>query len=350
MAMRRIGGGVLLILVALILVAGLTFAAPAEMKVLSDRPFPAALGIVSDLRWAGADSLFLAGGRGGGLQLRFEPDWGKPEVVVPAGPRLWAAARAGVSSRYIVMGAPAQTVAWRRLPAGSLKAFMLDTVVDLDVFDGKLVLLGARKDEHQKFAPDGAIAWVGSLDKDLSDLKPVSFSAAGAGARPMDACGAFETGAVRFLGDGSFLVVPGVEPGIFLHDSTGKLLRTWEARAVGLDAECGLNDEQMMLLSSSLEARSAWVNQRRVLDDVIPLPQGAGLVVRTVAGGTTRWDLKILRTDGRVEPHPLPFTGPSPHWHLRADVRGDRIAWLVKEYAVSTRPSPSRLILTTLPK
>lgn len=346
--MRRLSGGVLLILV--ILMAGLATAASPDLKVLSDRRLPASLGIVSDLRWAGADSLFLAGGRGGGLRLRFEPDWGKPEIVVPAGQRLWAAARAGASSRYIAMGAPAHTVAWRALPGGPLKAFMLDTIVDLDVFNDRLVLLGARKDERQRFAPDGAIAWMGSLDKDLSDLKPVYFSAAGPGARPMDACGAFETGAVRFLGDGTFLVVPGVEPGIFLYDRSGRLLRSWEARDLGMDAECGLNDEQMMLLSSSLEARSAWVNQRRVLDDVIALPQGAAIAVRSVVNGTTRWQLKALRPDGRVATYPVPFSGPSPHWHLRADVRGDRIAWLVKEYAVATSPSPSRLILTTLPK
>jgi hypothetical protein len=149
------------------------------MKILSDRPFPAALEIVSDLRWAGADSLYLAAGRSGGLRIRIEPDWGKPEVVLPAGSRLWAAARAGASSGYVAMGAPAHTVAWKKLPAGDLKAILLDTVVDLDVFDDRLVVLGARKDERQRFAPDGAIAWVGSLSKDLADLKPVYFSASG---------------------------------------------------------------------------------------------------------------------------------------------------------------------------
>lgn len=335
---------------ALILAAGLAFAAPESgTRVLSDRPLPKELGIVSDLRWASADSIFLAAGKSGGLRLRFEPEWGKHEVEVPAGPSLWAAARVGASSRYLAIGAPAHTVAWRKLPAGELRAVALYTVVDLDVFEDRLVVLGARKDERERFAPDGAITWIGSLDNNLADLKPVHFSVAGPGARPMDACGAFETGAVRFLGDGTFLVVPGVEPGIFLYDRTGTLLRSWEARDVGLDADCGLNDEQMMLLSASLEARSAWINQRRVLDDIVALPQGAGLLVRQIANGRTGWQLKILRRDGRVSTHALPFTLPSPHWHLRADVRGERIAILVKEYAVSSPPAPSRLIITTLP-
>ncbi|MFL6201871.1 MAG: hypothetical protein ACJ76J_22080 [Thermoanaerobaculia bacterium] len=336
---------------ALLLATGLAFAAPdSGTRILSDRPLPKALGIISDLRWASADSLFLAAGKSGALRLRFEPEWGEREILVPSGKSLWAAARIGASSRYLAVGAPAHTVAWRKLPAGELQAVPLYTVVDLDVFEDRLVVLGARKEERGRFAPDGAIAWIGSLDKNLADLKPVLFSVAGPGARPMDACGAFETGAVRFLGDGSFLVVPGVEPGIFLYDRTGKLLRSWEARAVGLDAECGLSDEQMMLLSASLEPRSAWINQRRVLDDIIALPQGAGLLIRQVANGKTNWQVKILRRDGQIASHVLPFTGPSPHWHLRADVQGKRIAYLLKEYAASSPPSPSRLVVTTLPE
>lgn len=336
---------------ALILAAGLAFAAPESgTRVLSDRPLPKALGTVSDLRWASADSLFLAAGRSGALRLRFEPEWGERELLIPSGSSLWAAARVGASSRYLAAGAPAHTVAWRKLPAGDPQAIPLYSVVDLDVFEERIVLLGARKDERERFAPDGAIAWIGSLDKNLADLKPVLYSVAGPGARPMDACGAFEIGAVRFLGDGSFLVVPGVEPGVFLYDRTGKLLRSWEAREVGFDAECGLTDEQMNLLSASLEPRSAWINQRRVLDDIVALPQGAGLLVRQVANGKTGWQIKVLRRDGRISSHAVPFTSPSPHWHLRADVRGERIAFLLKEHNPSSAPSPFRLVLTTLPE
>lgn len=342
--MRRLVSGA-----AVLLAAGLAFAAPESgIRILSDRTLPQKLGTVSDLRWASADSLFLTAGKGGALRLRFEPEWGEPELLVPAGKSLWAAARVGASSRYLAVGAPAHSVAWRKLPAGELQATQLDMVVDLDVFENRIVLLGARKGERGEFAPDGAIAWTGSLDKNLADLKPVLYSAAGPGARPMDACGAFETGAVRFLKDGSFLVAPGVEPGIFLYDHGGKLLRTWEAREAGLDAECGLDDEQMQLLSASLGPRSAWINQRRVLDDIVVLPEGAGLLVRQVSNGRTSWQIKTLKRDGKITSRTLPFTGQSPHWHLRADVHDKRIAFLLKEYAVSSPPAPSRLIVTTL--
>jgi hypothetical protein len=321
---------------------------PPALKVTSDRPVPESLETLSDLRWAGPDSLYLAAGPAGALKVRIEPGWGGPQVVFPGDAGVWAAARIGASGSHLAVGAPGMVVGWRRLPGGPVRILSFDLVVDLDVFKDKVVLLGARKDERGRFAPDGAIAWLGSLDLDSAGLRPVRYSATGPGARAMDACGAFETGAVRFLADGSFLVVPGVEPGAFLYDPKGKLSRAWEAKDIGLDAGCGLTDEQMYHLSADLKARLAWINQRRVLEDIVPLPEGAGLIVRTAAGGQTRWDLKLLRRDGEVSSQPLPWTGPSPDWHLRADVRGDRLAVLLKEYAVGRPGAPSRLILADL--
>lgn len=335
---------------ALLAVGGLSLgASQGGMRVLSDRSLPNSLGRVGDLRWATSDALYLAAGKNGGLRLQFEPNWGKQEVLVPTGRSLWVAARIGASAQYVAVAAPAHTVSWLKLSTGELRAVPLYSVVDLDVFEGRLVVLGTQKDESERYAPDGAMAWVGSLDKDLSDLKPVHYSLSGPGSRGMAACGAFETGAVRFLKDGSFVVVPGVEPGIFLYDRNGKLLRTWETQKIGLDAECGLTDEQMYLLSASLEPRAVWINQRRTLDDVVALPQGAGLLVRQAQKGATVWDFHVLQRDGTVTSSRLPFRLPSPHWHLRADVRGDRIAFLLMEYSLSSQPSTPRLILTTLP-
>lgn len=314
------------------------------LKIRSDRSVPESLGVVSDIRWAGADSLYLTAGPVGVLRVKSEPAWGEPEIVLPATGDLWAAARLGVAPGWIAAGAPGMVIAWRRLPAGAVRSLPVDTVMDLDVTAGRLVLLGARKDAKGRYAPDGAIAWLGSLDHDLSDLRPILFSVSGPGARDVDACGAFETGAVRFLTDGSALVVPGVEPNILLVDPAGKLKRTWEAKDAGLDAGCGLSEDQMLRLSQDLRARSAWINQRRVLDEIVPLADGAGLFVRSVAGEKTLWALTLLRPDGRISSQPLPFTAPSPDWHLRADIRGDRLAVLLNEYAVGHPPAPSRLI------
>lgn len=339
---------IFLAVVGCLLFLGAASSKPAvRLELVRERPVPEPVGRISDLRWAGDDSLYLAAGPAGVLRVKIEPDWGQPQVVLPADESLWAAARLGASSSYVAAGAPGQIVAWRRLPAQPVQTFPLDTVVDLDVYEDRIALLGARKDERGRYAPDGAIAWVGSFEK-VTELRPVRYSVLGPGARSMDSCGPFEIGAVRFLANGSLLVVPGSEPGIFLLDPAGKLQRSWEAKDLGMDAGCGLSEEQTQQLSGDLRARAAWVNQRRVLDDIVVLPEGAGLFVRTSAGGVTRWDLHVLRPDGTVSSLPVPFSGSSPHWHLRADVRGRRLAVLLKEYAVDAPPAPSRILFFEL--
>jgi hypothetical protein len=325
--------------------------ASSGWQVLSTRPLPEDLRIVADLRWAAADSIYLGAGRRGGFKVRFEPTWGRPEEVFSVNASksgLWAFDHVGVSSDYIAMAPQAFTVAWRRLPAGPVRWAAFETISDIDVWQDRLVVLGARKDGRQRYAPDGAIAWTGSLSKDLSDLKAVRYSIAGPGARPMDACGPFDLGHVRFLPDGRFVVVPGVEPGVFLYDNGGKLLRTWDTGILGIDDQCQVTDAQMKELSANLNARNAWINQRRTLDDVLSLPGGPGLIVRTAGRGTTRWQVKVLHPDGTVGVSDLPFTFPTANGHLRADLRGDRIAFLVVDYQMRSS-TPSRLIVTNLP-
>jgi len=100
------------------------------------------------------------------------------------------------------------------------------------------VILGGRKDAKGRYSHDGAIAWLGGLSEGAAGLKPIYFSVAGRGAQPMAECAVLELGAVRFLSDGSFLVVPGVEPGIYWYDAAGDLVRTWESEALGLGGLC----------------------------------------------------------------------------------------------------------------
>jgi hypothetical protein len=311
---------------------------------------PQELRLSADLRWAGDDSIYLAAGKRGGLRLRFDPQWSRPETVMSVAPgrsELWAAGRVGVSDRYLAMAAPAFVVSWKSLPSGSTKTSYFEFIVDLDVWQDKMVLLGARKDEKGNFSPDGAIAWLGSLSRDLTDLKPIRHESSGPGARGMDACGPFEIGAVRFLADGRFVVAPGVEPGVFLYDPSGKLERAWDSATLGLDAGCGLAAEEKYRLLADVKPRNEWINRRRELDDVVALPEGPALIVRTSAQGTTRWQMKVLGARG-VRTADVPFTFPSADAHLRADVRGDRIAYLVVDH-VWTSNLPSRLIVTSLP-
>ncbi len=321
------------------------------VNILTARDLSPALKKIFDVRWADDESVYLGSSKRGVIQVSIDSKSSQHKVVMPAGVARsgWGYSRLGLSQKYMAGAPTAFFVAWHELPRGPVNSEYFEVIADLDVFEDKLVLVGARKGDDQQYSPDGAIAWIGSLERDLDDLKPVLFSAAGAGARPMDACGLFGLSKTRFLQDGSFLILPGVEPGLYLYSGAGKLLRTWQTDNLGIDAECGLSDEEMYHLSADLDARTEWVNQRRTVDEILPLPEGPGLILRKTSGTATTWQLKMLGIDRDVKVVDLPFSGSSPHWHLRADLRGQRIVFLLLEY-VAQPVTPSRLIVTTLPQ
>lgn len=330
----------------------LTAAAPSPLvKVVADQPLPAGLSGAIDIRWADDRTVYLSLGKEGTVQATVEPLGGNVREIIPGNARTggyWASFRLGASSRYLAAAAPFGNLTW--LPLGkpqARKEFELD-VVDLDVREDRLVVLGARRDKQGRWAPDGAIAWLGSFGQELRDLKPVLFDSRGAEAPNLAACLSFELGAVRFLADGSLLVLPGVQPGVHLYDASGRLLRTWDTGTLGIDTDCpSLTYEQSSRLQEPV-ARMAWLDQRRTVDDVLSLPQGPALVVKQVTGGETRWHLKILNRQGGHSTHPLPITYSGFRGTLRADVRGDRVAFLKIGYSKDGFHSDARLVLTRL--
>lgn len=325
--------------------------ATSAVNILAVRDLPLALNKVFDVRWADDESVYLGSSKRGVIKVQINSEQSQHKVVMPAGAGRpgWGYSRLGLSQLYMAGAATAFFVAWQELPQGPVKWEYFEVIADLDVFEDQLVLVGARKDDDQQYSPDGAIAWIGSLKRGLDDLRPVHFSIAGPGARPMDACGSFNLGKARFLQDGSFLILPGVEPGLYQYSDAGKLMRTWQTEELGVDAECGLSDKEMHHLSEDLTARAEWVNQRRTVDEILPLPEGPGLILRRTSDTATTWQLKVQGIDREVKVVDLPFSGPSPHWHLRADLRGQRIVFLLLEY-VAEPGSPSRLVVTSLPQ
>ncbi len=158
-------------------------------------------------------------------------------------------------------------------------------------------------------------------------------------------------GKARFLPGGAFVVAPGAEPGIFVHDVSGKLVKTWQAETVGFDAGCPITEEEMYKYSADPRARFRWLNQRRVLDEILPLPNGIGFVIRTRSNGLTQWQLKVLSPDGKVITYDIPVTSPSEYARLAGDVRGDRIAFLLNLDTFDTPPLGSHhLILAEVPQ
>jgi len=328
-------------------------AAPSSLRIISDRPLPPALHEASDIRWASDTSVYLSLYREGAVEASVDLDHPRVVKVIPGMREVGGTFCSGLaaSPEYLVTHGPLW-ITWRSVSEPTRKEEAFDSIHDLDVFQDRLLIIAARRDDKGRFAPEGALAWLGSLRKGLSDLRPVAYDASGPGGKTLGACSTFEMGGARFLADGSFLVVPGVQPGIHLYSAEGRLLRTWDSGAVGIDADCAsLTEQQIRRFATQFVPRVEWLNQRRTLDEILPLPQGPGLVVRSVLEGKVRWSLKILRQDGTVSTYTIPVSGQNEFAHLKGDVRSRKIVFIVSASEKDGMSSAvSRLVLAETPK
>jgi len=332
--------------------------AAKSLTILSDTRLPASLLWASDLRWASDHSVYLGAERDGLLEVSLDPAGGvATKEMIPGAAKaggFGGCHRIASSSLYLVAAGPGLSLTWRSLlnPARTESAFEL--IAGLDVRENLLAIVGARRDEKGQLGADGAIAWTGSLDKGLRDLTPVAYDVLGPGTPSMNRCSNARLGAVRFLTDGSLLVVPGVQPGIQLYDPKGKLVHVWDSGKLGIDSPCGsLSDEQARHLAADAGKRSAWANRYRSVDAVLPLPQGAGIVIRWVEKGHTLWSLQVLHPDGTVGTWSIPIEGDSEFYNLQGDVRAGKVVFLLHEFVFRggprDHPLPPRLIVTRPP-
>lgn len=334
--------------------------------VLSEEPLSAAI----EVRWASPDALWLGLGRKGVLKVR-PGENGLAVAETPAirgcdGSGCFAfSTRLANSSRFLLVGSPIHGYKWLDRRNGVLQqppaSAVVPHVVDLDLYSGRALILGSRWGDEEEggrssFSPDGAIAWEVDLGVDRPHLRPVFHSSSGPGAETMNNCGIFELGGVRYLDDGGYVLVPGSEPGVYHYGADGKLLRTWDSEALGIDADCRMTVEKRDRWSASIYLRNVeWMNRRRIVDEVLALPGGAGVVVREVVGGETHWSLLLLQKNGAVRNIPLPLSSPSPFARLSGDAHADRLAFVVEDPADdrehfdgSLSYAPRRLVIAEL--
>lgn len=308
------------------------------VRVVSQSPVPAAAHGAYDVRYNSQGAVFLACGKEGVFEVSLGDRSSAPRLVVPgSGPgSVWLAQLLGVADKFLVVGAPAFQVLWSpRGATGGGGEAAFDVVEDLDAYRDRLLVLGWRRDAHGRSSPDGAMAWLGSLAKNLTDIRPVFFSARGPGSDVMGRWHLTEGGKVRFLSDGSFVIVPGVEPGVYRYSPNARLEHTWDSSALGIDVASDDSAEHSDRVAVDFAARAAFVNARCVVDDVIPLSQGPGLLLRRVERGRVVWRLRVLKADGGTLDAGVPLDVDSPNWHISADARGDRLVVLLREAAVT---------------
>jgi hypothetical protein len=305
---------------------------PAGIKIISDVALPPALNKASDVRWASDDSVYLALGSDGVVELNLKP-LGNPRQIFPSaaklGPRyvtLVAASPLWVAASSIL------TLNWKSVGAPTYKEEAFEFAKAIDIWKDQILIVGERRDERGEIGGDGAIAWRGSLRNGLDGLKPVLYDVTGPHVRSVDSCATLEISAARFLADGSFILAPGVQPGIQLYDPSGKLVRTWDTGQLGIDTDCAsLSPQQVIRLSANYPQSLAWINQRRTIDTLLPLRRGAALVVRSVIQGRAQWAVKRLSDDGSVQTLPLPIPAGNDLLHLSGDSRDGKILLMLYE-------------------
>lgn len=318
-------------------------ASQAGFGVERELKLPAAVRQVRDVRWGEDGSLLLARFVEGTMEL--SADSGAGETLLPGGngfePRMhWSL---GFSAGRLAVASPVYELVLREPDGSVTQGPFFEHIDDLDLWRERLAILGSRRNDDRVPAPE--IAWLIDLEGEAEELPLLRSVDSPKGPWPIDSCGAFGMGAVRFLPSGELVVVPGVEPDVYLFRPDGRLVRTWPTAPLNIAGECDLERAQVEHLSRDEEARWRWLNRRRTVDDVVPLPGGeVGLVVRDpTAGAGVRWDLVRLRRDGATSSVRLPFVADTDRAFLRADVRGGKAVvligqWWSKDTAVDVAP------------
>lgn len=307
---------------------------------------PTELRWAQDVRWDGSDALISAG-REGVFRLPITLDGtSKNRKISKLDLAFSFSSRLAFHKRDLVVASPFAALVWKS-SGSTYREMPFAVIVDIDVNNGNVAILGSNRSPSGEWAPEGGIAWFGSLSENLGDLRPLFYAKEGKGADSMARCHFMELGAVRFMTDGTVILIPGVEPGIFQYSPSGRLLRTWQTSALKIQDTCDTGDRWEELARDPI-ARWDWLKKRRTVEDILPLANGQpALVIRNAYGTSVTWDLVILNHQSPAKTIRLPIESRSHLTHLRGDVRGNKILMLALEYGLLKEPpaSPPRLYL-----
>jgi len=324
----------------LFLLAAVGAARGSTVTKLLELALPEPVAGSQDVRWETDQSVVLSAGTAGVFRLDLENASRSPQVLIPGGTgegRAWFSTRVAASERWLLAAAPVYSVVWTAREGGELQGTAdFDVILDVDVDGDHAALLAAKR--TTRLAPDGAVGWIGSLSKNLTDARPVYYSTDGPGASSFNRCGRFSVGAIRYMRDGTLIIVPGFENGIYKTDRTGRVLQVWDSTLLTPGPPCHITEDEASMLGRSPAGLDTYVNGRVIVEDALPLRGGAGLVVRYPGGDQVRWRLIRLTDKGPDGGTWLPIGETSASARVKADVRGDRLVLLVEEPGPPARP------------
>ena len=324
---------------------------PRELRLLHRISLPRTHSVPTDIRWASDDSAYVSWESDGVAERNLDGTKRRgwvPDLKTLGGIDHYS--HLAVSSGILAVSSELHSLVWRPLKAAVDGRFPVHRqefrmTQDFDLSGDRILLLGDARHERT-FSPKAEVAWIGTLAANLGDLKPLLRDAGGAGAPNFHNCGSYQMGAVRFLGDGSFLVVPGFQDGIHLFDAGGRQVRSWSNEQVGVDSHVGcgtMSAEEERRFRVDDADLSRWIESHHLVDDILPLPQGPGLLVRSWgADGRAHWTLKVLQSEG-VKTYVVPVVGRRPFDRLHGDVRNGRIILLLSNSGYPYSKSPEDL-------
>lgn len=342
--------------VTLLLLVIMSPAAAGEPKLVEATPvrLAPAIPFAFDVRWHSDESVRIAAGKGGVVEVDLRRPL-QPQTVIAGGgppraaggpiPTFFFSSMLGASPQHTVAGSWFRAFAWKPAGTSQLMDVPFANIIDLDLHEDRAVILGVRGDERGRWASVGATLWSAKFTSSA-----VHFSALpGPDVAPMRACHVLGMGSVRFTADGRLIVAPGVEPDVHLYDRQGRLIRTWQTAKLGYEDRCKVTMEQSAVFSD-IGPRREWQNRRQLLDEMVVLPEGPLLIIRQPVANGTRWRGVLLPYDGPPVSVAIPVTSASRHAHLKADVRGSRVAFVVSENLGPDEKAvdAARLIVATL--
>lgn len=345
------------LLVALALGAG----ASAGVRVVAEHNLPPETRWAWDVRWVSHASVAVTHAGDGTFQVPLAP--GQPaSLLIPAGSRrvpgpvgqdrtlIWAHTMLGVSDRFLAVAAPSFELGWvpRKPGGGAPRVVEFTGAVDLDVHDNRLLVVGLRGGAPAVAGEGPTILWETNLEASTESVFRPRFSLSRSVPEIEldDWLHASASAKVRFLSDGSFLFVPGVMAGVYWYDRDEHLLRAWNSEALGLDVVERSDPAAARRAASNRGAMLALRNGLRLVDEILPLPEGPAVVVRQARKDDVLWTMHLLRRDGSVTSMALPMHTSSPNWILSGDAQGRRVILILFEICVQgpRTCSPSRLV------
>ena len=303
------------------LVFSLQLCASSGLRAQSDLAGPAINGLrpvelpesvarASDVRWFGEDMLLLGVVEDGVFSWRFGEEEAQREVRlfgtkyrVPGHPdygRLGGAGSDDFAFGNGLFGVYVHESTGIRL----LKD--VELVGDIDRQGSLTAAVGLSRAEDRSW--EHHVAWLfdGPVVRPLLPTRDHGLA--------MALCYQVDLSVIRFLSEDRLLVIPGTERGVFVYDRSGSLVDSLTSESFFADSGCEIGEEQSLLLRGA-PFRAAWLNRRRVIDEVVV--DDVGNVFLFVRSFSADQPPSVSSTTSR----PAPATGGS----------GETVADLIKQ-------------------